>query len=58
MNFNFAIFFISLLICIKTDDSVLSNEFITNYFTDNDISPWVMSGNTIPADHFFTQCGS
>jgi len=58
MNSKFGICLLFLLFLVHSNDLVLSNEFFTNYFTDNDFNTWTMSGNNIPADHFFTQCGS
>ena len=55
---NLIIAVISLVICLNADDSVLSNEFYTNHFTDTDVSNWTIGGNNPPSDHFFTECAS
>jgi hypothetical protein len=43
---------------IQTDDSIISKEFFTNYFTDEDLLLWTKSGVNLPIDHFFTTCGT
>lgn len=57
MNYIIVFLFIGLVHFGQTN-SILSNEFFTNYFTDNDFGSWTITGSNIPADHFFTQCGT
>jgi len=48
-----------LPVCVtQNGQSILSSEFYTNYFTDNDFGNWTITGSSLPSDHFFSQCGT
>ena len=48
-----------ILVRIESATFILSEEFVTNHFTDSDIvgNGWVMGGINTPSHHFFSDCG-